>query len=110
MDRTATRSMTLKYLFVLGLLAALALVSYLVLQGQIKANESTAAIVNVCGRQRMLSQRIDLLALRLVNTQDRSERADLRKKLLGTIQLMETVHQSLIHGNPSMNLPGKLSP
>ncbi|MBT0669112.1 diguanylate cyclase [Novosphingobium profundi] len=54
--------MTLRYVVALGLIALLSIVSHLVLTETLKANEGSAAIINMSGRQRMLSQRIRGLA------------------------------------------------
>jgi signal transduction histidine kinase len=73
------------------------------------AREISAAVVNVSGRQRMLSQRTAFFCLRLVCSQSATEREKLRSELLEAIDLMEKSHKGLIEGDPSVKLPGKPS-
>ncbi|HBB30718.1 MAG TPA: histidine kinase, partial [Cyanobacteria bacterium UBA9273] len=72
--------------------------------------EINTTVINISGRQRMLSQRMALLCVRLVCTQARSEREIWRNRLLDIVNLMEKCHQGLIYGDPSLNLPGITSP
>lgn len=102
-------SPTFCYSFALGLLAFLSLSSYLILKENIGAQASSAAIVNLSGRQRMLSQRIALYSLRLINAGEGSLRRQLRQELEKIIQLMESSYIGLLKGSAAMNLPGKPS-
>lgn len=96
--------LTMKYLSVLGVLAALAVAAYLVLAYNIRLQSNDAAEINISGSQRMLLQRTALLAERLVHTRDPSARADLRVELRDTLRLMETSHLALLHGNQALRL------
>ncbi|TYC90703.1 diguanylate cyclase [Novosphingobium sp. BW1] len=62
MSQVTPRSLTLRYVVALGLIALLSIVSHFVLTETLRANEGGAAIINMSGRQRMLSQRISALA------------------------------------------------
>ncbi|MBW4492007.1 MAG: type IV pili methyl-accepting chemotaxis transducer N-terminal domain-containing protein [Oscillatoria princeps RMCB-10] len=73
------------------------------------AREISAAVVNVSGRQRMLSQRTAFFCLRLVCSQSAAEREKLRSELLDAIVLMEKSHKGLIEGDPSVKLAGNPS-
>jgi len=83
--------------------------TYFEIDNIITAREINAAIINISGRQRMLSQRTALFALKLVCTEDRCQQERLRQEILAAIDLMERSHNGLINGNPGMNLPGKPS-
>src|SRR6476469_2609674 len=72
--------------------------------------EVNAAVVNVSGRQRMLSQRTALFASQLVCSQEESVHAEPRNNMLSAIALMEASHQGLLKGDEQLKLPGRLSP
>ncbi|MGB3204281.1 MAG: ATP-binding protein [Crinalium sp.] len=110
MKNPSNNSKILGNLFYLKLLPVLAMNSFLDLKPIATAREINAAVVNVSGRQRMLSQRTALFALRLVCTQDVVEQEKLRQELLAAINLMEKSHNGLIKGDAEMKLPGNPSP
>jgi len=62
MKELSERSLTAGYSLALGLIALLALVSHITLDRVLAEQKGVAAIINVSGRQRMLSQRIASLA------------------------------------------------
>ncbi|MEM8639542.1 MAG: ATP-binding protein [Cyanobacteria bacterium P01_G01_bin.54] len=73
---------------------------------QALVREVNAAVMNISGRQRMLCQRAALYALRLVHQPE----SDVRQELLAVVDCLARSHQGLIHGNPDLKLPGKVSP
>lgn len=99
-----------KYFLHLELLPLLAFAQYLNIHEINAARQVSAAVVNVSGRQRMLSQRSALLCMQLVSTQNQQEQARLRSELSKVADLMVKSHDGLIYGNASLNLTGELSP
>ncbi len=87
-------------------------ISQLLIQLSIKDQEKDAMIINIAGRQRMLSQNIAKQAL-LLNISSRFEldtedsiRTSFRKLLFE----WKKAHLGLQHGDSSLSLPGKNSP
>jgi PAS domain S-box-containing protein len=95
---------------VLALLGALSYFSYVSLDALIAVRQGSGAQINVGGRQRMLSQRISLLAARLAVTGDPAEYRSTRSNLLNAVALMAHSHDRLIKGDAAMGLPGNPSP
>lgn len=110
MDYTSiARALTWHYVIALFLVATLSAAAWISLHLVISEQKSTAAVVNVSGRQRMLSQRAALFSNLLLNTPI-AERALIRGKLRDTIELMARSHRGLTHGDNAMGLPETMSP
>lgn len=105
-----TRSMTVRYASALIVLALLTTASYFIITRNISNQQTHAAVINVAGRQRMLSQRIAMFSSHLIESTDPAAQAKIRQELQNSINLMESSHQGLTKGDVKMNLPGKPSP
>ena len=94
--------------------AALALVAFLVLLNQLLVQPSLlrlntdAPVINIAGRQRMLSQRLAKAALAL-ETDVGNARFRHLHELDQVLRLWTTSHDGLRHGNREMSLPGRNS-
>ena len=95
--------------FHLELLPVIALTNYFDINQIHTVRQSSAAVVNVSGRQRMLSQRTAFLSLQLIYSSDDIEQEQLRINLKDAIELMEKSHNGLLYGDSSLHLAGKLS-
>lgn len=107
-DHQIARSLTHRYLVALLLVGLLATAAWLSLQLVISEQDSNAAIVNVSGRQRMLSQRTALFSTLLVNASP-AQREAARSQLQQAAALMKKSHLGLLHGSEEMNLPPTMS-
>ncbi len=107
-DLKISRSLTWRYVIALALVASLTTAAWLSIHLVISEQQSTAAIVNVSGRQRMLSQRTALFSELLI-TSTKVERKAIREKLKGDIELMARSHKGLIYGSEEMRLPDTMS-
>jgi len=93
MNFLASLSFTKKYLFALSLIAIFSILGYLNLTQLISSQTDDAQLVNISGRQRMLSQKIPLFA---INYKTNS--------LKKTISLMDKSHTDLISRKMSKEL------
>lgn len=103
-DRLTDRSY-----FHLELLPVSALTNYFDINQIHTVRQSSAAVVNVSGRQRMLSQRTAFLSLQLIYSVTLEEQEQLRISLADAIKLMEKSHNGLLYGDASLHLAGDLS-
>ncbi|MDT8900231.1 diguanylate cyclase [Anaeroselena agilis] len=110
MQRSSVRSLSLRYIVALSLIALLALAAYFTLRELIVGEQVSAAVINISGRQRMLSQKAVLLSQQLVITPVPAERKRLRAELRQVIASISEAHYALVYGDPSLRLPGGLSP
>jgi diguanylate cyclase (GGDEF)-like protein len=94
----ARGALKLGYPMALLIVAVLCFVAYLLLNSALENNAKTGQLVNVAGRQRMLSQRIALHALRL-RAANPTERATIQQTLLETIDEFQTAHEALLRGD-----------
>jgi len=103
-------SINKRYAAALLTTAALLLLSQLIIQFTIINMKSDARVVNISGRQRMLSQKITKCSFGLILTAAPEARALYVAELESARDLWQRSHAGLRYGNKEMNLPGDNSP
>lgn len=93
----------------LSLIAILSIVSQAVMQFLIADQKYDSRIVNIAGRQRMLSQKITKLSYYVLNAESTKAASQFRKELEDALSLWERSHVGLLRGDSSMGLPGRNS-
>jgi len=88
----ATSRLTFAYIIALSLIAILSMSAHFLVDMTIDEHKDSSTVINIAGRQRMLSQRTALLAedIRLGD-------ASAREPLRNAVNLMEQSHDALIH-------------
>lgn len=102
--------MTRRYVMALAAVAMLAVAGLGAFQALVAAHDSTLAVVNISGRQRMLSQRIALYVEKLSHDTCDDRRSTCVEALHEAITLFDTAHRALAFGSAALDVPGPTSP
>ncbi len=105
-----TRQLAARYFVSLGAISVVAILGTLLVQYQGRNSQSDARVVNIAGRQRMLSQAIAKDALLLSRSTDASERLRLAEDLRGVVATWAQSHSALIEGDLELGVPGTSDP
>jgi C4-dicarboxylate-specific signal transduction histidine kinase len=94
-----------RYLFVFAVVAGLVVVDQVIIQPSLVRLSWYAPIINVAGRQRMLSQKLTKAALALQTAEDDQHRQARREELRDTIQQWSRAYSALREGNHELGIP-----
>lgn len=98
-----------KYALALSILVFMLLLSQVMIQYTIHSSQDDSRVVNIAGRQRMLSQRINKAAFGLYISMDDEGRARYLNELGTSLELWTQSHQGLQNGDEELGLPGRNS-
>ncbi len=94
------------YLIALGAIAVMAIIGQIAIQYVLRNDETNSRIVNIAGRQRMLSQRICNLATQ-ISVGEPSLQPSLIQKLQAAHVLWKQSHRGLQFGDSTLEIPPK---
>jgi diguanylate cyclase (GGDEF)-like protein/PAS domain S-box-containing protein len=97
------------YIAALSILLFMLLLSHLIIQYTIQSKESDSRVVNIAGRQRMLSQRISKAAFGLYYRADNKDYDRYLNELDAAVELWKRSHTGLQVGDEELGLPGENS-
>ena len=95
MHNLSFSSLTLKYISALALIGFLSVISFFNMNQLIYNEQKAAELINLNGRQRMLSQKMALYSLELIQETDGNKRIWLRKQLSDATISMENAQTRL---------------
>lgn len=98
------------YILALSVIVSIAIIGQLLIQNHVEDQLSDSHVINVAGRQRMLSQRITKCALLLKPVQEEVARISIANELDSALRLWASSHTGLQFGDANLNLPGNNSP
>jgi PAS domain S-box-containing protein len=107
--KSLLRGVWTRSLIGLILIAILSTTTFFIISSLLKLNEKSGTIVNISGRQRMLSQRGAFFALQVSTNTNKEEREIAITKLAAVADLMEKSHLGLTTGSDELGLPNTMS-
>jgi signal transduction histidine kinase/DNA-binding response OmpR family regulator len=108
-EAAKVRRLTIYYVTALSLVALLSVLGQMLIQRQLQRQESDAHVVNVAGRQRMLSQKLSKAALAMQLASIRDDQRQRVAELEAVRQLWSNSHERLWRGDSSLGLQGENS-
>ena len=98
------------YIIALSTIALSVVISQILIRTHLSGQESDSTVINVAGRQRMLSQKLTKDIVSLSSETNLENKRLLKDKIKATLHLWELSHYALQNGNDSLGLPKKNSP
>ena len=105
LDQSTFDKLRRLYIIALSTIAVSVIVSQILLRTHLSGQESDSTVINVAGRQRMLSQKLTKDVVSLASEKDFQHRILLKDNIKETLHLWELSHQGLQQGNDSLGLP-----
>lgn len=105
---SSTRRLTTLYITALSIVAILSIVGQILIRQSIDQQQGDSTLVNIAGRQRMLSQRIAKYAL--VLRDETADRDAALQNLSDSLDLWSTSHKALLQRDPAQGIAGDNSP
>ena len=94
------------YILALSAIASVAIIGQVLIQNHLKDQRDDSRVVNVAGKQRMLSQKISKTLLLLSHEDAPAKRQEIIDNLQISVHLWKVSQDGLLHGNDSLHLPG----
>ncbi|MEW4925581.1 ATP-binding protein [Algibacter sp. 2305UL17-15] len=98
------------YIIALSTIALSVIISQILIRKHLSAQESDSTVINVAGRQRMLSQKLTKDVVSLSSEAHPEKKTRLKNNIKSTLHLWELSHKALQKGNDSLGLPKTNSP
>jgi signal transduction histidine kinase len=95
----------IRYMLALGAIASIIVTGQVLIQSHLKKQAGDSRVINVAGKQRMLSQKI-VKTILLLNSADTLQKRELINDLRNSLLLWEVAQKGLVNGNDSLQLQG----
>lgn len=105
LDQRTFNKLSRLYIIALSAIALTIIISQVLIRNHLETQKSDSTVINVAGRQRMLSQKLTKEIVSLLVSSDEKNTTLLKNKITATLHLWELSHYSLQNGNDSLGLP-----
>ena len=105
LDQRTFNKLSRLYIVALSTIALSVIISQILVRNHLETQKSDSTVINIAGRQRMLSQKLTKEIVSLLVSSDEKNRILLKNKITATLYLWELSHTSLQKGNDSLGLP-----
>ena len=109
LDKKTFDKLSRLYIIALSTIALSVIISQILVRNHLDTQKSDSKVINIAGRQRMLSQKLTKEIVSLTVSFDENNRNILTKNIKETLILWNLSHNSLQKGNDSLGLPEKNS-
>ncbi len=109
LDQSTFERLSRLYVIALSAIALSVVFSQILIRKHLSDQESDSSVINVAGRQRMLSQKLTKEIVLLSIEDKLDERIALKNSLRNTLNIWQISHNALQKGNDSLGLPGSNS-
>ena len=105
LDKKTFDKLSRLYIIALSTIALSVIISQILVRNHLDTQQSDSTVINIAGRQRMLSQKLTKEVVSLSVSSDKKDREILQKNIKETLYLWNFSHNSLQKGNDSLGLP-----
>ena len=109
LDQRTFDKLSRLYIIALSTIALSVIISQILIRKHLNNQQSDSTVINVAGRQRMLSQKLTKEIVSLSTEQSLEKRILLKDKVKATLNIWEVSHNALQKGSDSLGLPKKNS-
>ncbi|MGD1805836.1 response regulator [Dapis sp. BLCC M126] len=100
-----THHLTVLYIIGLSIIAGLFVVAQILAEKSLKYQFASSRVINIAGRQRMLSQKLSKASLAIQLTANPEIKKQRQEELEGVVQLFQRSHEALQWGDSELGLP-----
>ncbi|NEO58191.1 MAG: response regulator [Okeania sp. SIO3B5] len=104
-----THRLTVLYIIGLSVIAGLFIFEQILVERSLRYQFTSSRVINIAGRQRMLSQKLSKAALAIQYSSNSRVRKQRQQELENVVQVFQTSHEGLQKGDSDLGLPSNIN-